>query len=179
MQHKWAAELAGQSPKPYINPQSIWSLDWLLPQPSARQQQAVGSKSPAYSPAQNLSKNSWVSQSIWQQLWQNLKEPLLVLVLYVLSNLRVFDKVFMRYIPITPTDGSYLVASRIIDAIVPWRLHWWQAVFQAPLCGAQRCWQLALQCSCPLQGPTWAGHAHTSSPAPVTDTHMVANMCIA
>ncbi len=44
------------------------------------------------------------SQSIWQKLWHEAKEPLLVLILYVLSNLRVFDKLFMRYIPRMSTD---------------------------------------------------------------------------
>ncbi|RYE12261.1 MAG: hypothetical protein EOP45_23160 [Sphingobacteriaceae bacterium] len=67
----------------------------------------------------HISKQPSVSQSIWQKLWQDLKEPLLVLVLYVLSNLRVFDKIFMRYIPRVSNDiGTLNFMGILAKAIV-------------------------------------------------------------
>lgn len=45
-----------------------------------------------------------VETSLWKRLWNEVKEPLLVLALYILSNLRILDKVFMRYVPRMASD---------------------------------------------------------------------------
>lgn len=50
-------------------------------------------------PVQHLEPRPTSNQSVLAKIWQEAKEPLLVLCLYIIFGLRIFDKTFMRYIP--------------------------------------------------------------------------------
>lgn len=71
-------------------------------QPNQEQYQYYEEAAPRYQrepPPPEPKRQPLVETSLWKRLWNELKEPLLVLVLYILSNLRILDKVFMRYVP--------------------------------------------------------------------------------